>query len=188
MKRPFDHPRDMPTHVVHNIEIRDLPTLPRKMNWCYPELNMYAQVGYFPLSFQKELYDYYNESIANMCDMPEDFRRMQDHFEALDAKYGCPYHYEVPMQVQVDWHKWAHTRNLNAGYFRGDSYKWQLDNVVDVQSLMRINPPLSTRPPTETPNGLFPQNWPDLEEPEELSSDVTKAKILAALVMEDNDH
>eukprot|EP00971_Amphidinium_carterae_P129130 2557768-Amphidinium_carterae.1 len=44
------------------------------------------------------------------------------------------------------------------------------------------------RPPTETPNGLFSQNWPVLEEPEELSPDVTKAKILAALVMEDNDH
>eukprot|EP00971_Amphidinium_carterae_P160302 3177813-Amphidinium_carterae.1 len=24
MKRPFDHPRDMPTHVVHNLEVRDL--------------------------------------------------------------------------------------------------------------------------------------------------------------------
>eukprot|EP00971_Amphidinium_carterae_P112698 2231748-Amphidinium_carterae.1 len=56
MKRPFDHPRDMPTHVVYNHEVRDLPTLPRNLNWCYPELNMYAQVGQFPLCFQKELY------------------------------------------------------------------------------------------------------------------------------------
>eukprot|EP00971_Amphidinium_carterae_P159196 3156191-Amphidinium_carterae.1 len=43
MKRPFDHPRDMPVHVVHNIVVRDLPTLPRNMDWCYSELNMYAQ-------------------------------------------------------------------------------------------------------------------------------------------------
>eukprot|EP00971_Amphidinium_carterae_P072455 1433160-Amphidinium_carterae.1 len=64
----------MPTHVVHNLEVRDLPTLPRNLDWCSPELNMYAQTGMFPLHFQKkELFDYYNESIAHMCDRPEDY-------------------------------------------------------------------------------------------------------------------
>eukprot|EP00971_Amphidinium_carterae_P016182 319049-Amphidinium_carterae.1 len=32
MKRPSDHPRDMPPHVVYNLEVRDLPTLPRNLN------------------------------------------------------------------------------------------------------------------------------------------------------------
>eukprot|EP00971_Amphidinium_carterae_P322382 6407351-Amphidinium_carterae.3 len=74
MKRPFDHPRDMPTHVVHHLEVRDLPTLPRNLDWCFPELNMYAQTGLFPLHFQKQLLAYYDESIAYMCDTREDYR------------------------------------------------------------------------------------------------------------------
>eukprot|EP00971_Amphidinium_carterae_P001959 39155-Amphidinium_carterae.1 len=77
----------MPTHVVHNIEVRDLPTLPRNMDWCYPELNMYAQVGMFPLSFQKELFDYYNASIAHMCDRPEDHTRLNDFFAMVDIDH-----------------------------------------------------------------------------------------------------
>eukprot|EP00971_Amphidinium_carterae_P134702 2669524-Amphidinium_carterae.3 len=44
MKRPFDHPRDLPTHVMHHVEVRDLPQLPMNLDWCYPELNMYAQI------------------------------------------------------------------------------------------------------------------------------------------------
>eukprot|EP00971_Amphidinium_carterae_P175286 3474832-Amphidinium_carterae.1 len=56
MKRPFDIPCDMPTHVVYNLKVRDLPTLPRNLDWCYPELNMYAQIGMFPLNFQKKTY------------------------------------------------------------------------------------------------------------------------------------
>eukprot|EP00971_Amphidinium_carterae_P025729 507652-Amphidinium_carterae.2 len=71
MKRPFDHPRDMPTHVIHNIEVRDLPSLPRNLDWCFPELNMYAQTGLFPLHFQKQLIAYYDESIGDMCDNKE---------------------------------------------------------------------------------------------------------------------
>eukprot|EP00971_Amphidinium_carterae_P093465 1849843-Amphidinium_carterae.1 len=52
MKRPFDHPRDMPTHT-----------------------------GMFPLHFQKQLMTYYDESIAYMCDTKDDYRKMQNHFE-----------------------------------------------------------------------------------------------------------
>eukprot|EP00971_Amphidinium_carterae_P015293 301709-Amphidinium_carterae.1 len=103
MKRPFDHPRDMPTHVVHNIEVRDLPMLPRNMDWCYPELNMCAQIGMFPLSFQKKLFDYYQASIAHMCDTSEDYRKLQEHFEGLDVRHTSPNNHDVPAQVQVDW-------------------------------------------------------------------------------------
>eukprot|EP00971_Amphidinium_carterae_P147509 2923074-Amphidinium_carterae.1 len=63
-----------------------------------------------------------------------------------------------------------------------------MDKEVDLKSLVRVNPSLATRQPAETPTGLFPQNWPDPEEPEELRPDITEAKIFAALVMDDNDH
>eukprot|EP00971_Amphidinium_carterae_P252901 5020688-Amphidinium_carterae.1 len=53
---------------------------------------------------------------------------------------------------------------------------------------MRINPPLSTRPPKETPNGVFPQSWPNPEDPEELEPVIAHAKTLAVLVMDDYDH
>eukprot|EP00971_Amphidinium_carterae_P002040 40469-Amphidinium_carterae.1 len=88
----------MPTHIVHNLEVRDLPTLPRNLNWCYPELNMHAQVGQFPHSFHKELYDYYNESIAFMCDKPIDFDRMTEFFATLDKAYGIPDDRLIPSQ------------------------------------------------------------------------------------------
>eukprot|EP00971_Amphidinium_carterae_P104974 2078712-Amphidinium_carterae.2 len=102
MKRPFDHPRDMPLHVVHNIEVRDLPSLPRNMNWCYPELNMYAQVGMFPLCFQKELFDYYNASIEHMCDQPVEATNMRDFFAAVDKDHGMPDDRLIPTPVKVD--------------------------------------------------------------------------------------
>eukprot|EP00971_Amphidinium_carterae_P210336 4173212-Amphidinium_carterae.1 len=123
-----------------------------------------------------------------MCDTPDDYRKLQEHLEELDVRHGCPNNYDVPAQVQVDWHRWAHARTLNAGYFREDSYKWQMDKEVDLKSLVRVYPSLVTRQPTEVPTGLFPQNWPDPEEPAELSTDIVEAKILAALVMDDNDH
>eukprot|EP00971_Amphidinium_carterae_P167645 3322112-Amphidinium_carterae.1 len=104
MKRPFDHPCDMPARVVCNIEIRDIPTLPRNVDWCYPELNMYAQTGMFPLHFQKELFDYYHASIAHMCDAPDDYSKMKQHFESLDSRHGCPNNFKVPSRVYEDWH------------------------------------------------------------------------------------
>eukprot|EP00971_Amphidinium_carterae_P134007 2655328-Amphidinium_carterae.1 len=188
MKRPFDHPHDMPTYVVYNLEVRDLPTLPRNLNWCYPELNMYAQIGMFPLCFQKELYDYYNESIATMCDAPEEYRTLQQHFDAIDDKCGSPHNMDVPLIVQADWHKWSHSRTMNAGYFLGDSYKWAMDMEDSMLNLMRINPPLSTRPPKQTPNGLFPQNWLVPEHPDELEPVKAHSKVLAALIMDDYEH
>eukprot|EP00971_Amphidinium_carterae_P282587 5610049-Amphidinium_carterae.2 len=51
---------------------------------------MYAQTGMFSLRFQKQLMTYYDESIAYMCDTKEDYRKMQNHFEALDVDFGCP--------------------------------------------------------------------------------------------------
>eukprot|EP00971_Amphidinium_carterae_P151573 3004822-Amphidinium_carterae.1 len=161
MKRPFDHSHDMPTHVVHNIEIKDLPTLPRNMNWCYPELNMYAQVGRFPLSFQKELFDYYNESIAYMCDKPLDCDRMNEHFAHVDKPYGVPDELQIPSQAKVDWCRWAHERTMNAGYDAEDSHKWLLERDLDWKILQRGTPPSMTRSQFNSPDGLFPQNWPE---------------------------
>eukprot|EP00971_Amphidinium_carterae_P267392 5303917-Amphidinium_carterae.1 len=75
---------------------------------------MYAQIGMFPLSFQKELHDYYEASIAHMCDTPEEYRMLQRHFDAIDSKCGPPDNMDVPMIVQAEWHKWSHTRTMNA--------------------------------------------------------------------------
>eukprot|EP00971_Amphidinium_carterae_P075234 1487100-Amphidinium_carterae.1 len=137
MKRPFDHPCDMPTHVVHNLKVRDLPTLPRNLNWCYPKLNMYAQIGMFPLSFHKELYNYYKESITGMCDKPIDFDRMTDFFTTLDKAHGIPDDRLIPFQVKVDWCRWTHERTMNAGYNAGDSHKWLLEQDLDWKIIAR---------------------------------------------------
>eukprot|EP00971_Amphidinium_carterae_P155795 3089236-Amphidinium_carterae.1 len=131
MKRPFDISRDMPTHVVHNLEVRDLPTLPRNLDWCYPELNMNAQIGMFPLNFQKELMTYYDESIAYMCDTPEDYRKMQHFYTSMDVPCGSPDDLEIPSQVRVDWSRWAHERPVNEGYSSEDSQKWLLEKDLD---------------------------------------------------------
>eukprot|EP00971_Amphidinium_carterae_P188519 3741997-Amphidinium_carterae.1 len=64
----------------------------------------------FPLSFQKELFDYYNESIANMCDNPEDYTRMNDFFAMVDMDHGVPDELQIPSQTKVDWCRWAHER------------------------------------------------------------------------------
>eukprot|EP00971_Amphidinium_carterae_P346757 6488426-Amphidinium_carterae.1 len=63
-----------------------------------------------------------------------------------------------------------------------------MDKEVSMQGLMRIDPPLSTRPHKETPNGVFPQSWPNPEDPEELEPEIAHAKILAAVVMDDYEH
>eukprot|EP00971_Amphidinium_carterae_P184497 3662719-Amphidinium_carterae.1 len=149
---------------------------------------MYAQIGMFPLSFHKELYDYYNESVAHMCEEPKEYRLLQRRFDAIDVKCGCPDNMDVPMLVQAEWHKWAHARTLNAGYFLGESYKWEIDQEVSMQNLMRINSPLTTRQEKTSPSGLFPQSWPSPEESDELEPEKANAKILAALVMDDYDH
>eukprot|EP00971_Amphidinium_carterae_P234582 4654994-Amphidinium_carterae.1 len=75
---------------------------------------MYAQIGMFSLSFQKELFDYYDASIAHMCDTPEEYRQLQNHFEAIDNKCGPPDNMDVPLIVQAEWHKWSHTKTMNA--------------------------------------------------------------------------
>eukprot|EP00971_Amphidinium_carterae_P339419 6477238-Amphidinium_carterae.1 len=148
---------------------------------------MYAQIGMFSLSFQKELFDYYSESIAYMCDTHEECRLLHQHFVDIDVKCGGPSTMDVPLTIETEWHKWAHTRSLNAGYFPGDSYKWELGKEVLLDNLMSIVPPLSIRPAKEAPNGLFPQSWPPVD-PEEPEPDKTDAQILAALVMDDYEH
>eukprot|EP00971_Amphidinium_carterae_P117722 2331767-Amphidinium_carterae.1 len=114
----------------------------------------------FSLSFHKELYDYYSESIAQMCDTHEECLLLHQHFEGIDAKCGAPHTMDVPLTVQAEWHRWSHTRSMNAGYFLGDSYQWAMGKEVLLDNLMCIFPPLSTRPVKEAPDGLFPQCWP----------------------------
>eukprot|EP00971_Amphidinium_carterae_P167295 3315060-Amphidinium_carterae.1 len=128
---------------------------------------------------------YYDESIAYMCDTPEDYRKMQHHFEKIDVEYGCPNTLEAPSQVILNWSRWAHARALNAGCFRGDSYKWLLEKEVNVRSLEMDKPSFMKRHPVDTPDGLFPQNWLEPEEPDEMR---TEAQLLAALVLDDYDH
>eukprot|EP00971_Amphidinium_carterae_P311577 6192714-Amphidinium_carterae.1 len=147
----------MPTHVVHNLEVRDLPSLPRNLDWCYPELNMYVQIEMFPLNFQKELMTYYDESIAHMCDSPEDSRKLQHFFTTMDVPYGSPDDLIVPSQVRVDWSRWAHERTVNAGYLAEDSQKWLLEKDLDWKVLEKGNPPPTLRQQFDTPDGLFPQ-------------------------------
>eukprot|EP00971_Amphidinium_carterae_P019641 387126-Amphidinium_carterae.1 len=53
---------------------------------------------------------------------------------------------------------------------------------------MCINPPLSTRPEKQTPSGLFPQDWPVTEDPDELEPEKAHPKVLAALIMDDYEH
>eukprot|EP00971_Amphidinium_carterae_P191430 3798421-Amphidinium_carterae.1 len=185
MKRPFDHPRDMPTHVVCNLEVRDLPSLPRNLDWCYPELNMYAQTGLFPLHFQKQLFDYYNESISYMCDRPEDYHKVRDHFHVIDLKHGPPDDLDIPAQVRVNWGRWAHERTVNAGYQQEDSHKWLLERDLDWKILEKGNPPSEMRQQFDSPDGLFPQNWPEPDEPDEMDCE---SHLIAALVMDDYDN
>eukprot|EP00971_Amphidinium_carterae_P018359 362094-Amphidinium_carterae.1 len=175
----------MPTHVVHNLEVRDLPSLPRNLDWCYPELNMYAQTGMFPLHFQKQLMTYYDESIAYMCDNKEDYRKMQNHFEGIDVNYNCPDTLDVPSQVQVDWSRWAHERTVNAGYLPEDSHKWLLERDLDWKAVVKGMPPPMIRNQFSSPDGLFAQNWPNPDEPDEMR---TESHLLAAIVMDDYDN
>eukprot|EP00971_Amphidinium_carterae_P126972 2515720-Amphidinium_carterae.2 len=185
MKRPFDHPRDMPTHVVHNLEVRDLPSLPRNLDWCFPELNMYAQTGVFPLHFHKMLVAYFDDSIVYMCDTKEEYAKLTDHFRALDLRHGVPDNYDVPSQVHVDWARWAHERTVNEGYLQEDSYKWLLMKELTLADVVKGMPPPTMRNQFQSPHGLYPQNWPDPDAPGELNTD---AHMMAALVMDDYDH
>eukprot|EP00971_Amphidinium_carterae_P022319 440245-Amphidinium_carterae.1 len=117
--------------------------------------------------------------------MPEDYCKMQHHFDAIDVEHGCPHTLEAPSKVILNWSRWAHAKALNVGYFRGDSYKWLLDKEVNVRTLEMDKPSFMKRHPVDTPDGLFPQNWPEPEEPNEMR---TEAQLLAALVMDDYDH
>eukprot|EP00971_Amphidinium_carterae_P102743 2033706-Amphidinium_carterae.1 len=39
-------------HVISYVETRDLALLPKNMNWCFPELNFYAQCNRLSLAFE----------------------------------------------------------------------------------------------------------------------------------------
>eukprot|EP00971_Amphidinium_carterae_P166827 3305748-Amphidinium_carterae.1 len=147
---------------------------------------MYAQVGMFSLSFQKELFDYYSASIAQMCDRPEDHTKLKDFFEMVDMDHGTPDDLLIPTQVKVDWSRWAHERTVNAGYNTEDSHKWLLERDLDWKIIEKGNPPSMLRLQYSTPDGLFPQNWPAPdEEPNEANRE---SHFVAALIMDDYDN
>eukprot|EP00971_Amphidinium_carterae_P301929 5998719-Amphidinium_carterae.1 len=123
-----------------------------------------------------------------MCDVPDDYCRMQEHFGRIDDKCGGPNNFDVPLQVQVDWHRWAHARTMSQGYFRGDSYKWLIDEDLVVRDVVISPYAPRMRLYPDGPSGLFPQNWPISVDPDELRLASTAAKILAALVMDDSDN
>eukprot|EP00971_Amphidinium_carterae_P172828 3425918-Amphidinium_carterae.2 len=122
MKRPFDHPRDLPTH---------------------------------------------------------------GRFETLDRKHGEPHNYDVPSQVHVDWCRWAHEKTVNARYSPDDSHTWLLERELELKDVVKGMPPLTLRRQFSSPAGLFPQNWPDPDAPDEMNVD---SHLLAALVMDDYDN
>eukprot|EP00971_Amphidinium_carterae_P012502 246025-Amphidinium_carterae.1 len=155
------------------------------MNWCYPELNMYAQIGMFSLSFHKELYDYYKSSITGMCDSPIEFDRMEEFYETLDRDHGPPDDKVIPSQVKVDWCRWAHEKTMNAGYDADSSHKWLLERDLDWKNIVRGIPPSVIRDRFESPDGLFPQKWP---EPDGESEAQRESHVVAALIMDDYDN
>eukprot|EP00971_Amphidinium_carterae_P158253 3137160-Amphidinium_carterae.4 len=185
MKRPFDHPRDLPTHAVHH-----LPHLPRNLDWCFPELNVYAQTGLFPLHFHKKLIAYFDESIAYMCETNADHRTLQEQFAELDAKHGPPHSWNVLAQVHVDWCRWAHERSVNEGYSTDDSQRWLLERDMELKDVIKGMPPPTLRQSFASPHGLFPQNWPEPDAPDEMNTDthLFAALVTLSLVMDDYDN
>eukprot|EP00971_Amphidinium_carterae_P275663 5469587-Amphidinium_carterae.1 len=146
---------------------------------------MYAQIGMFSLSFHKELYDYHKTSITGMCDSPIEFDRMEEFYETLDRDHGPPNDREVPSQVKVDWCRWAHEKTMNAGFDADSSHKWLLERDLDWKNIVRGIPPSVIRDRFESPDGLFPQKWP---EPDGESEAQRESHVVAALIMDDYDN
>eukprot|EP00971_Amphidinium_carterae_P330396 6463398-Amphidinium_carterae.1 len=82
-------------HVIANVETDDIALLlPKKLHWCYDELNCYVKTGDFSLSFEMELRLYYDRSIKSPCDNPRAVEELKDLFRAIDEPYGPPNAYE----------------------------------------------------------------------------------------------
>eukprot|EP00971_Amphidinium_carterae_P138409 2742684-Amphidinium_carterae.1 len=76
-------------------------------------------------------------------------------------------------------------RTVNACYLPEDSQAWLLEKDLDWKALVKGMPPPVMRNRFSSPDGLFPQSWPDPDEPDEMRTD---SHLLAALVMDDYDN
>eukprot|EP00971_Amphidinium_carterae_P306336 6087648-Amphidinium_carterae.1 len=69
-----------------------------------------------------------------------------------------------------------------------DSHKWLLERDLDWKIIAKGNPPprVLLRCQFTTPDGLFPQNWPEPDEdPNEAGRE---SHLVAALIMDDYDN
>eukprot|EP00971_Amphidinium_carterae_P047791 941059-Amphidinium_carterae.1 len=106
----------------------------------------------------------------------------------VDLDHGTPNDLHIPMQVKVDWSRWAHERTVNAGFNTEDSHKWLLERELDWKIVAKGNPPPMLRQQFTTPDGLFPQNWPVPDEGEDSNAAHHESYLVAALIMDDYDN
>eukprot|EP00971_Amphidinium_carterae_P318109 6323571-Amphidinium_carterae.1 len=162
----------------------------KNMNWCFSELNFYAQCNRFSLAFEKELRDYYDASIKNQCDNEKELTTLTELHRLLDGPYGLPCGLEQPNDVLIDWCKWAHAKSVNNGFLPEQSRQHLIDGLEDatVEHVTK-NVPLEGRQrriAPDAPTGVFPWNWPKPEVEE--SHDSYRDAINIALIMEDIDN
>eukprot|EP00971_Amphidinium_carterae_P046255 910419-Amphidinium_carterae.1 len=121
-----------------------------------------------------------------MCDQPSDFDRLKEFFATIDKAHGVPDDRLIPTQVKVDWYRWAHEKTMNAGYEARDSHKWLLERELEWETITPGPPPSVLRQQFDSPDGVFPQNWPAPDE--DVSEAQRESHIVAALIMDDYDN
>eukprot|EP00971_Amphidinium_carterae_P127740 2530550-Amphidinium_carterae.1 len=89
--------------------------LPRNMNWCFSELNFYAQCNRFSLGFQQELQEHFDKSIEHQCDGEREYNMLTSLHRQMDLPYGPPDDLETPNETLTDWCGWAHAKSVNLG-------------------------------------------------------------------------
>eukprot|EP00971_Amphidinium_carterae_P287369 5704556-Amphidinium_carterae.1 len=114
-RRPFDQDSDE-RYIVGHVEVKDIPLLPRNLNRCYEELNMYAQTGGFSLAFEQELRNYFDRRFKCHCDLAE-YQKLQELHAKIDEPYGSPENLDTPQEVMQQWYVWAHVKTVNEGYY-----------------------------------------------------------------------
>eukprot|EP00971_Amphidinium_carterae_P025474 502683-Amphidinium_carterae.1 len=75
---------------------------------------------------------------------------------------------------------------MNAGFEASDSHKWLLERELEWQTLTPGPPPSTLRQQFDSPDGVFPQNWPAPDE--DISEAQRESHIVAALIMDDHDN
>eukprot|EP00971_Amphidinium_carterae_P179717 3564233-Amphidinium_carterae.1 len=75
---------------------------------------------------------------------------------------------------------------MKTGYRAGDSHKWLLERDLEWRTLTPGPPPSTLRQQFDSPNGVFPQNWPEPDE--DPSEDRRESHLVAALIMDDYDN